>query len=179
MAEPWPPVRAVFSTNNGLAMYKESRPNTRPMIKSDHNQDVRAMALRLANDFPEHCKEMTMRDAERVEDYFDPYDIQTQSWGFLFDVLLDIVTTNLYGSIEEVNEYAKGVKESRPWVYEQLTLEDTIEDVFPTKGLNSTSYGILASTLNKLKQWKFSEGMFCSPAMIDGYRLYNRQDHIS
>ena len=149
---------AMFSTKLGRFQYKAARRSARCIIRSDYWDDVHFMAQSLQNEFPQQCGCMTMREVQRIDDYFDPLDIQMQSRTFLIHVLELLVCWNALDAVQKVNQFAQSWKEGNLEAYDSLAFNAKIEDVFSKQDIDEVRCDILDSALNLLVKWKYPEG---------------------
>ena len=150
---------AVFSTKRGRLQHKQPRPYFQVIVRSDRDDDMRDMAIKLCQEFPEYCVSMTMEEVQHLGKYFDPYDIQIQTPAFLTHVLEYIVSLSFAAAVVKSQAFAARWKEEYPRSYERLAFNAKVDEVFSEEHRNAIQKRDLESILNILIRGKFPEGM--------------------
>lgn len=157
-----PSSEGIFSTDMGRRPWRPMRPSVVSIIREDPDEDAEEMACTYEQKYQNHCRHIGLHYTS-VEAYWDGYDIQLLGREFLQQVLLAIDRHNTFKSQSLVDGYAAKWRKKNPDLWASLDLNWTMRQAFHEKFLNAlvkyAEQELAMKVLDRLKEWKFPEGM--------------------
>ena len=137
---------AIFSTRLGQLRPREAiEPRGPIVLRSEPEDDLETVIARLEQDFPVHCKTITL-PIINIYDYFDHYDCHVLGTGFLHKVLETIVFRNFTRS-EHVQHFVRLWKDGKLGSFERMTAAPSLHDVFTETEIENYGEGVLREAL--------------------------------
>lgn len=152
--------RALFSTYDGRYAPRWAEPPMPLIIRSDPEDDMITMALRLQEKCPEICKTVVGPiQPQQVYDYFDHYDAEIQGFSFLIMVLERIALFNR-NYVCNVEDFVTRWRATNAEAIPMIEVEHEVEHLFTEEDIEEHGVDFLSDAMIRIKNVRAELGTY-------------------
>lgn len=141
---------AIFSTRLGQFLSREAvEPRGPIVLRSDPEDDLESLSARLEQDFPIHCKGITLPIMD-IYEYFDHYDCHVRGTGFLHKVLENIVFRSFTRS-QHIQAVVSRWREGKSATFNAATAAQSLHDIFTQIEVEEYGENILEEAFGNIR----------------------------